>query len=267
MNQEGIDSYNNLINKAAGSTYGNHFLVTTYRESHGGGVGCVIDGCPPRIPLSEADMQVDLDRRRRKCCVSSKTEWSFTAAQQQGNLTNSFISSQEATFGLPAQSLAKLQVTALGRTTAKAGVSMPLSDQKNLFSFESPRLRFAEGSLHHLSNSKPMNLLHGIPTNMEPKQLVTLHQSTQTLGNFNMRVSIPTAQNNPLLMQMAQSQPRGQMLSENVDSHATRFPSSLVQPTVPNSISNGVLGNRITGSSNITSAYNTVPQNSSLLKY
>ncbi|XP_047168137.1 two-component response regulator ARR2-like [Vigna umbellata] len=205
-------------------------------------------------------------------------------SQQQGNLTNSFISSQEATFGatsingidlqtlsvagqLPAQSLAKLQAVALGRTTSKAGVSMPLSDQKNLFSFESPRLRFAEGSLHHLSNSKPMNLLHGIPTNMEPKQLVTLHQSTQTLGNLNMRVSTPAAQNNPLLMQMAQSQPRGQILSENADSHATRFPSSLVQPIVPNSISNGVLGNRITGSSNITSAYNTVPQNSSLLSF
>lgn len=50
--------------QAAGSTYGNHFRVTTYGESHGGGVGCVIDGCPPRIPLCEADMQMDLDRRR-----------------------------------------------------------------------------------------------------------------------------------------------------------------------------------------------------------
>ncbi|XLR26180.1 hypothetical protein HN51_039398 [Arachis hypogaea] len=50
--------------RAAGSTYGNHFRVTTYGESHGRGVGCVIDGCPPRIPLSESDVQVDLDRRR-----------------------------------------------------------------------------------------------------------------------------------------------------------------------------------------------------------
>ncbi|KAI4351394.1 hypothetical protein L6164_005763 [Bauhinia variegata] len=50
--------------KAAGSTFGTHFRVTTYGESHGGGVGCVIDGCPPRLPLSEADMQFDLDRRR-----------------------------------------------------------------------------------------------------------------------------------------------------------------------------------------------------------
>ncbi|XP_057784581.1 chorismate synthase 1, chloroplastic-like [Salvia miltiorrhiza] len=50
--------------QAAGSTYGTYFRVTTFGESHGGGVGCVIDGCPPRLPLSEADMQVDLDRRR-----------------------------------------------------------------------------------------------------------------------------------------------------------------------------------------------------------
>ncbi|KAF5186058.1 Chorismate synthase [Thalictrum thalictroides] len=50
--------------KAGGSTFGNYFRVTTYGESYGGGVGCVIDGCPPRIPLSEADMQADLDRRR-----------------------------------------------------------------------------------------------------------------------------------------------------------------------------------------------------------
>ncbi|XP_061976206.1 chorismate synthase, chloroplastic-like [Populus nigra] len=49
---------------AAGSTFGTNFRVTTFGESHGGGVGCIIDGCPPRIPLSEADMQFDLDRRR-----------------------------------------------------------------------------------------------------------------------------------------------------------------------------------------------------------
>ncbi|GMG99388.1 hypothetical protein Nepgr_001228 [Nepenthes gracilis] len=50
--------------QAAGNTLGTYFRVTTYGESHGGGVGCVIDGCPPRLPLSEDDIQVDLDRRR-----------------------------------------------------------------------------------------------------------------------------------------------------------------------------------------------------------
>ncbi|XP_027366964.1 two-component response regulator ARR2-like [Abrus precatorius] len=205
-------------------------------------------------------------------------------SQQQSNLNNSFISSQEATFGatsingidlqtlsvagqLPAQSLAKLQAAGLGRSTAKTGMPMPLSDQKNLFSFENPRLRFGEGQLQHLSSSKPMNLLHGIPTNMEPKQLANLHQSAQSLGNLNMRVNGSAAQNNPLLMQMVQSHPRGQMLSENAGSHVTRFPSSLVQPTTPNGISNGVLGNGIAGTSNITPAYNSVPQSSSLLSF
>ena len=49
--------------QAAGSTFGNYFGGTTYGESHGGGVGCVIDGVPPWRPLSEADLQPDLDRR------------------------------------------------------------------------------------------------------------------------------------------------------------------------------------------------------------
>ncbi len=46
------------------STFGTWFRVTTFGESHGGGVGCVVDGCPPRLPLSEADIQPQLDRRR-----------------------------------------------------------------------------------------------------------------------------------------------------------------------------------------------------------
>ena len=46
------------------STTGTLFRVTTFGESHGGGVGVVVDGCPPRLPLSEADLQADLDRRR-----------------------------------------------------------------------------------------------------------------------------------------------------------------------------------------------------------
>jgi chorismate synthase len=46
------------------NTFGHLFRITTWGESHGGGVGVVIDGCPPRVPLTEADIQVDLDRRR-----------------------------------------------------------------------------------------------------------------------------------------------------------------------------------------------------------
>jgi len=46
------------------NTFGHLFRVTTWGESHGGGVGVVVDGCPPRLELTEADLQPDLDRRR-----------------------------------------------------------------------------------------------------------------------------------------------------------------------------------------------------------
>jgi chorismate synthase len=49
---------------ANGNSFGVLFCVTTYGESHGGAVGVVVDGCPPRLPLSEADIQAELDRRR-----------------------------------------------------------------------------------------------------------------------------------------------------------------------------------------------------------
>ncbi|HET9903321.1 MAG TPA: chorismate synthase [Xanthobacteraceae bacterium] len=46
------------------NTFGHLFRVTTFGESHGAAIGCVIDGCPPRIPLSTAEIQLQLDRRR-----------------------------------------------------------------------------------------------------------------------------------------------------------------------------------------------------------
>jgi len=46
-----------------GNSWGQLFRVTTWGESHGAGIGAVVDGCPPRLPLSEADIQPDLDRR------------------------------------------------------------------------------------------------------------------------------------------------------------------------------------------------------------
>jgi chorismate synthase len=46
------------------NTFGHLFRVTTFGESHGAAIGCVVDGCPPRIPLKGADIQRDLDRRR-----------------------------------------------------------------------------------------------------------------------------------------------------------------------------------------------------------
>ncbi len=46
------------------NTFGKIFRFTTWGESHGPAIGCIIDGCPPNIPLSEKDIQKDMDRRR-----------------------------------------------------------------------------------------------------------------------------------------------------------------------------------------------------------
>src|SRR5258708_36625048 len=46
------------------NTFGHMFRVTTFGESHGVAIGCVVDGCPPLIPLTVEDIQRDLDRRR-----------------------------------------------------------------------------------------------------------------------------------------------------------------------------------------------------------
>jgi chorismate synthase len=48
----------------AGNTFGQLFRVTTFGESHGGAVGCVVDGCPPGLKISNEDIQQDLDKRR-----------------------------------------------------------------------------------------------------------------------------------------------------------------------------------------------------------
>src|SRR5437868_9303955 len=48
----------------SGNTIGRLFTVTTFGESHGPAMGCIVDGCPPGLPLSEADLQQDVDRRR-----------------------------------------------------------------------------------------------------------------------------------------------------------------------------------------------------------
>jgi chorismate synthase len=59
-----------------GSSFGQLFRITTFGESHGGGIGVVIDGCPPQISLGEADIQGELDRRRpgQSKIVSARAE-------------------------------------------------------------------------------------------------------------------------------------------------------------------------------------------------
>ena len=83
------------------NTFGHMFRVTTFGESHGPVIGCVVDGCPPRIPLSVADIQRDLDRRR-------PGQSRFTTQRQEPDavkiLSGLFVdeaSGQEVTTGTP----------------------------------------------------------------------------------------------------------------------------------------------------------------------
>ncbi len=48
----------------SGNTFGTLFTVTTFGESHGPALGCIVDGCPPGLPLAEEDIQRDVERRR-----------------------------------------------------------------------------------------------------------------------------------------------------------------------------------------------------------
>ena len=50
-------------NVMPGSSIGDQFRVTTFGESHGAALGCIVDGCPPGIPLTEADIQPDLSSK------------------------------------------------------------------------------------------------------------------------------------------------------------------------------------------------------------
>ncbi|KAH6808647.1 hypothetical protein C2S51_026430 [Perilla frutescens var. frutescens] len=179
-------------------------------------------------------------------------------SQHQNGLANSFMGPSDPSFGpmsslsgvdlqalaasgqLPAQSLASIQAAALGRPTSKSAVPLPLVDQRNVFNFENPKLRFIEGQQQQSDSSKQVNLLHGIPTNMDSKQLANLHQSA--LGNMNMHVHSQTSQSNSLLMQMVQPQSRTQLLNEINGSHASNIPSSVGQPVLSRAIPSAVLG-------------------------
>jgi len=52
------------LTMGSGNSFGRMFRISTWGESHGGGVGVTLDGCPPRIQISREDIQIDLDRRR-----------------------------------------------------------------------------------------------------------------------------------------------------------------------------------------------------------
>jgi len=58
------NSIHQVVFHMSGNSFGKLFVVTSYGESHGAAIGCIVDGCPPGLELTEADLQVDLDRRK-----------------------------------------------------------------------------------------------------------------------------------------------------------------------------------------------------------
>jgi chorismate synthase len=69
-----------------GNTFGRLFRVSTFGESHGGGVGVVIDGCPPRLEISEEEIQIDLRQNPRYTdrYFSAESGCSFARLQRNG---------------------------------------------------------------------------------------------------------------------------------------------------------------------------------------
>ena len=49
----------------SGNSFGKNFVVTSFGESHGAAIGCIIDGCPPQVKLTENDIQKELNRRNQ----------------------------------------------------------------------------------------------------------------------------------------------------------------------------------------------------------
>jgi chorismate synthase len=83
------------------NSFGHLFRVTTFGESHGAAIGCVVDGCPPRIPLTVAEIQADLDRRRPgQSRFTTQRQEPDTVRVLSGVFTDE-ASGQEMTTGTP----------------------------------------------------------------------------------------------------------------------------------------------------------------------
>ena len=91
----------------AGNSFGTLFRYTTFGESHGPAIGCIVDGVPPLIPLTEADIQVHLDHRR-------PGQSRFTTQRQEPDTVHILSGVFEGvTTGTPIQSESRLVVCPL----------------------------------------------------------------------------------------------------------------------------------------------------------
>uniref|UniRef100_A0A7N0T297 Two-component response regulator n=1 Tax=Kalanchoe fedtschenkoi TaxID=63787 RepID=A0A7N0T297_KALFE len=166
--------------------------------------------------------------------------------QHPGVINNGFMGSQEGPFGamssltgldlqaiaasghLPGQSLATLQSAVFNKGNTLSGMTMAGMDQRNIFSFENPKIRFGEGQqLQQMTNGKQINLLHGIPTNVESKQLTSLHHSESSIGSVSTQPNSHGNSSGSLMMQATHPQSRAQLLNEAVSSQFSKAPPSI----------------------------------------
>ena len=83
------------------NTFGHLFRVTTFGESHGPAIGCVVDGCPPLLALEEADIQADLDRRRPGTSRFTTQRREPDTARILSGVTIDELSGRQITTGAP----------------------------------------------------------------------------------------------------------------------------------------------------------------------
>jgi len=83
------------------NSFGHLFRVTTFGESHGPAIGCVVDGCPPLLALEEADIQADLDRRRPGTSRFTTQRREPDTARILSGVTTEELSGRQVTTGAP----------------------------------------------------------------------------------------------------------------------------------------------------------------------
>jgi len=83
------------------NSFGHLFRVTTFGESHGPAIGCVVDGCPPLLGLEEADIQADLDRRRPGTSRFTTQRREPDTARILSGVTTEELSGRQVTTGAP----------------------------------------------------------------------------------------------------------------------------------------------------------------------
>ena len=77
------------------NTFGKIFKFTTWGESHGPAIGCVIDGCPPNIPISDKEIQKELEQRNEQV-VAAMQEEKQANKQQKEQRTSNYIATRRS---------------------------------------------------------------------------------------------------------------------------------------------------------------------------